>query len=131
MAGKQILEARQGKDFFQFYRQLRQDLDEPLANLNIKKADKETITALLANLGLYTRCSEQNGWPKKMKRKSYFLQGLQFYRIYNEAIGGERIDDLQLPRQDRPQRRVRPRRPRSKVPAFAGKSKGGIFGLKK
>lgn len=130
-ASHSLFEARQGKDLFQFSRQLRSGIDEPLANLNIKKADKEAIAVLLANLDLYARTSDQGSWPKKLQRKSYFQQGLQFFKIYREATGGEPAGELHFARRQRAPRRERNRRPRGKAPAYSKKTKGGIFGLKK
>ncbi len=126
-----LFETRQGKEQFQFSRQLRSGIEEPLANLNIKKADKEAITGLLTNLALYTNKGEQENWPQKLQRKSYFQQGLQFFKIYREASGGEPVNDLHFARREKAPRRERSPRPRGKAPAFSKKAKGGIFGLKK
>ncbi len=126
-----LFETRKGKELFQFSRQLRAGLDEQLTNLNIKKADKEVITGLLANLDLYARNGDQGNWPKKLQRKSYFQQGLQFFKIYREATGGEPVSDLHFARREKAPRREKSHRPRGKAPAFAKKAKGGIFGLKK
>ncbi|MEJ2688525.1 MAG: polynucleotide adenylyltransferase PcnB [Deltaproteobacteria bacterium] len=126
-----LFEARQGRELYQFSRQLRTSIDELLVNLNIKRADKEAITGLLANLALYTNKGDRENWPKKLQRKSYFQQGLQFFKIYREATGGERVHDLHFPRPAKKTRRERSHRPRGKAPAFSKRAKGGIFGLKK
>jgi len=128
-----LFAVRQGKIFFHFSRQLRDSLDRLLVNLNIKKGDKEAITALLANLNLYTRNADQENWPKKIQRKSYFQMGLHFFEIYREATGGEPATELHLPRPEKRERHRggRARHTHAKTPAFSRKSKGGIFGLKK
>lgn len=131
-ATKSLFKVRQGRELYQFTRELRDSLDELLTNLNIKRSDKEAITGLLANLSLYTKNGDEESWPKKLQRKSYFQQGMQFFKIYQEAMGGEPVTDLHLVKKEKAPQRERTRRPQhTKAPAFSKKAKGGIFGLKK
>lgn len=121
-----------GAEAFAFSRQLRSRLDQELAHLNIKRAMKEAITSLLTFLPLFKHNDKQAKWPKWMVRKSYFKEGLQFYKMYKAAIGAEPVTDLTI--EDRPLVRSRPRKRTFKrggrAPAYA-RSKGGVFGFKR
>jgi poly(A) polymerase len=114
---------------------IRDEVDQNLDHLNIKRATKEHIASLLARLKLFADHDQNGNWPAWLKKKSYFRENSQFYAIYREACGGSPADELELPA---PEKKVRirsnrqtPRR-NGQMPAFSRKkSKGGIFGLRK
>ncbi len=129
-----LLVDRKGAEFFSYSRQLRATLDDLLVRLNIKRLDKEVITGLLANLVIFEKHSARKSWPKKLQRKSYFEQGLQFFQMYREGIGGEKAEVIPLPQKKERKKTARPprkSRPGGRTPAFARKTKGGVFGLKR
>ncbi|MCK5403703.1 MAG: poly(A) polymerase [Desulfobulbaceae bacterium] len=118
-------------DQFTLTRNIRARLDENLGHLNIKRADKEPIALLLANLSLFQDLYKKGIWPKRLQRKSYFKKCLQFYEIYNESRGGKRVSSLSVTRQP-PKTFVRkPSRRGNRQPGFDHKSKHGVFGFKK
>lgn len=128
----------EGREAFAFSRNLRTQIDTQLEHLNVKRASREELTALLVNLPTFVRHDAEQNWPGWLKRKSYFPDGLLFFQMYQEAIGGSPADltpqaesaPSPSPRHGKP-RTGKPRSPRSesRTPAFTGK-KGGIFGLK-
>jgi len=126
----------EGREAFAFSRTLRTQVDAQLEHLNVKRASREEITSLLVNLPAFIQHGAEQAWPGWLKRKSYFPDGLLFFQLYQEAIGGAPAD-LALrseppapPRNGRSRSgKTRPHRSESRTPAFTGK-KGGIFGLK-
>ncbi len=119
---------RKGAEAFNFSRRLRNELDSILPNLNVNKVMKEELTALLTNLPLFQQFSKKKDWPKWLTRKSYYHKCLQFYRIYQEAMGGAPLNSLSLPVSSKKTKKRPPRRD-SRTPAFTNK-KGGVFGLR-
>ncbi|MBI5557562.1 MAG: polynucleotide adenylyltransferase PcnB [Deltaproteobacteria bacterium] len=113
--------------------ELRNELDHHLQHLNISKAAKEHIAALLSRLGLFAAKDNDGVWPGWLTKKSYFKENSQFYMVYREATGGQPVADLELPRPEKKSRAPRQSPGRSgRSPAFSRKkSKGGIFGLRK
>ncbi|MDZ7640620.1 MAG: poly(A) polymerase [Desulfurivibrio sp.] len=122
---------------YKFSRQLRAELDEILAPLNIKRSNKEGMAVLLSNLPLLVHNCPAKGeqWPRWLSRKGYFERCRAFYELYLAALAEQpppaAITKAMAPppaakKRDRPASRPRPRGGRS--PAHA---KGGIFGLKK
>jgi poly(A) polymerase len=127
----------EGRESFAFSRTLRTQVDAQLQHLNVKRASREEITSLLVNLPTFVRHGAEQNWPGWLKRKSYFPDGLLFFQVYQEALGGSPADLTQTEAApSSPQRNGKPRtgkarslRSESRTPAFSGK-KGGIFGLK-
>jgi poly(A) polymerase len=107
-----------------------------LQHLNVTKAQKEELARLLINLPVFRQYADQDKWPAWLTRKSYFKDGLLFFRIYQEATGGAVVasDTVDLPSPP-PVPPSLPRRKRtskgSRNPAVVQNIKGGIFGLKK
>ncbi|OGR00939.1 MAG: poly(A) polymerase [Deltaproteobacteria bacterium RIFOXYD12_FULL_50_9] len=119
---------RQKGEVYTFSRNLRARLDEILAHLNIARLTKENITSLLVNLAVFERHG-RGKWPKWLMQKSYFQECLEFYRLYQEACGGEKVETVKivpLP----PAIKKRPSGKPSRAPVFSS-ARGGIFGLKK
>ncbi len=123
-----------GHEAFTFSRSVRQDIDEMLEHLNIKRSNKESITSLLVNLPVFARHDQDKGWPKWLSRKSYFMDGRFFFQMYQEASDGEPVRLALLDKLPKHKVKAKPRKRPSKRgkrgPAFS-KNKGGIFGLKK
>lgn len=126
----------EGRETFAFSRTLRSQIDAQLEHLNVKRASREEITSLLVNLPVFVRHGAEQAWPGWLKRKSYFPDGLLFFQLYQEALGGSPADlapraESTAPPRSTKSRTGKPRQPRaeSRTPAFSGK-KGGIFGLK-
>jgi poly(A) polymerase len=130
---------------YRFSRQLRDDLDEILVPLNIKRHTKEALAVLLANLPLLlahgaepeaAAGKKEPQWPRWLVRKGYFPRCQAFYELYLAAIAGGELPasiaevaaapPLAAPKKVRP---PRPGRREGRAPAFV-KKKGGIFGLR-
>lgn len=124
-------------DAYRFSRKLRDQLDQVLAPLNIKRSTKETLAMLLGNLPLllHNRPEEGRDWPRWLSRKGYFRQCLAFYELYLAALRDApppvELKEVMAP-PAAPVRKPRGRSPsgrrQGRAPAFA---KGGIFGLRK
>jgi poly(A) polymerase len=139
-------EYRKNTALFQLTKQIRDEIDRTIGiDLNLRRSLRQETVGLLVNHALLIHNATPNGWPKWLKRKSYFRRSKLFYHFYMEAITGEPVEDsnliIDIPPQtpkisepnleqdDPPQARRRPD-PQCK-PAFSSKSKGGIFGFKK
>jgi poly(A) polymerase len=118
-------------------RKVRDKVDQNLKHLNIKRSQKEAIATLLLNLPVFISNSVKENWPAWLSKKSYFKEGLSFFQVYQEATGGPVVKavNLELPRSgkkmNKPSGRGRKRSKGSRTPAFAKRTKGGVFGLKK
>ncbi|MBU0482046.1 MAG: poly(A) polymerase [Proteobacteria bacterium] len=122
-----------GQEGFKFARTLRTRLDEALKDLNIKRVQKESITGLLSNLPVFIKHAKDHELPKWLTRKSFFKDGLQFYRLFVETTGGPPAEveiENPLDEQPRKKRMSRSRNTGSRAPAFTN-TRGGIFGLKR
>jgi len=129
-----------GGKFHRFFREIRSRLDEILGSMSIRREHKESIAMQFAVLPQFIRYSEENNWPKWLKKKSYFRECDLFFRIYSEAMGNRNVPDslaresvTQLTKRTAANKTARKRRSRKRKPpgpAFAGKKRGSIFGLK-
>ena len=121
-----------GKEAYAMSRDIKTALDKNLPHLNIKRADKEHIAGLLANLSLFASLYKTGKWPRWLTRKSYFKEGSQFYRIFREASGGKPVTALKLDQKTvKTKSRKRGSRSTGCKVASAPNTKGGIFGFKK
>ena len=118
---------------FALSRRIKTELDSCLEHLNIKKATKEYIAALLARINLFASHETEGNWPSWLRKKSYFRENSQFYMIYREATGGESAEIVELPAPEKkPRHHRQTTRRNGRAPAFTRKkSKGGVFGLRK
>ena len=135
---------RKGGQLFHIGKQIREELDRTVgSDLNLRRSMRQEITNLLTNLALLTHNKQVQGWPKWLKKKSYFSKARLFYSFYNEAASGRQIAPQFLQptthhsahHKDEPPVAIKERTdnntPQPIRPAFAKKTKGGIFGLKK
>lgn len=121
-----------------FTKEIRLNIDQNLQHLNVKKSQREVLARLLVNLPIFIKFGGQGDWPKWLSKKSYFNDGLLFYKIYLEAAGGSATSvdfaDLPLPTPE-PESKPALYRKKSSKPgrtaAFAHNTKGGVFGLRK
>jgi poly(A) polymerase len=136
---------RKSSSLFQLAREMRDEIDRTIGvDLNLRRSLRQEMVGLLINLSLVIHNKTSNGWPKWLKRKSYFKRSMLFYNFYMEALTGEPIEDevliadappqlpensLNNPRQIASQADKLPS-PKCK-PAFSPKAKGGVFGFKK
>ena len=123
---------RQGRAAHQLRMELLDGLTVNLQHLSIKRQVKEEVAALLANLPLYHHHADKEDWPRSLTSKSYFQNGLHFCRLYRESLGEQAVApvEFEAPTEVRSTRKRSSRRNRY-APAFASRTKGGIFGLKK
>jgi poly(A) polymerase len=139
-------EFRKSSALFQLAKQIRDEIDRTVGvDLNLRRSLRQDMVSLLINLSQLLHNKLPNGWPKWLKRKSYFRRTLLFYHFYTAALSGEPIDDqilvtdapprppenpqLTHPGQVAQQEEKHPA-PKCK-PALSSKTKGGIFGFKK
>ncbi len=124
---------QKGGEGYRFTRRLREALDANLEHLGIKRASKEEITLLLANLPLFAQHEKGDEWPRWFAKKSYFQPGLTFYGLYQTVVAGAPPPEIESPPPAPPRtkrRRGNGHRRGPRTAAFAT-TKGGIFGLKK
>lgn len=124
-----------GQEAFSFSRKIRGQIDAILEHLNVKRASREAIVALLVNLPVFLRYGKEKNWPGWLRKKSYFADCRLFCQIYLEAAGGPQVavepkaEIEPEPLAPRSRVRKRPARRSNRTPAL-GKRKGSIFGLK-
>lgn len=126
-----------GSSLFQVSKRIREDLDSGIGiQLNLRRSLRQDATSLLVNLSQLIQHRSNNSWPKWLKNKNYFPITALLYSCYMEATFDIRVHDHrpellpevpEKPAQPSPDR-DKPKRGR---PAFAPRSKGGIFGFKK
>ena len=129
---------RKGAALFQLSKQIREEIDQTIGiDLNLRRSLRQDMVSLLTNLSLLIHNKQQNGWPKWLKKKSYFKRAVLFYHLYMAATTDQTVDHLFLgePRIQPAPEQVdsigkNPAPPQCK-PAFANKTKGGIFGFRK
>ncbi len=126
-----------GPQLYQTAKKIREAINETLGiHLNLRRSTRQEVTTLLTHLPLMIHHHDQKGWPRWLKRKSYFNKCRLFYLIYREAFEGIEIEDVSFGGEQPAERRPSPQRGRSKKsrkkgrPAFAANKKGGIFGFK-
>lgn len=130
-------EKLKGPALFHTGKAIRAEIDRELGqHLNLSRAIRQDIAALLTNLGNLIHNRQNDAWPKWLKKKSYFKQCSLLYNCYREATTGQMVDEVKLqhvhnthttpnpiPSKDSGSKRNKP--------AFAPRTKKGIFGLKK
>jgi poly(A) polymerase len=133
-----ISQFRKGAPLYQLAKQIREEIDQTIGiQLNLRRSLRQEMVSLLINLSQLIHNKQQNSWPKWLKRKSYFKKSLLFYHFYMAADSGTSIDHLLTgepviqPVVEELKTFDREFIPPKSRPAFAGKSKGGIFGFKK
>jgi len=128
-----LMTVRHGSELHSFPRLVRSAVDQALEHMSLKRAIREEITMLLSNLPIFVTRFKEGTMPKSMKRKSYYPTCLQFYRIYEEAQGGSKVEQLDVkhPEKTAAQPKKRSAKRANRTPAFATNVKGGIFGFKR
>jgi poly(A) polymerase len=138
-------EFRKSNALFQLAKQIREEIDRTIGiSLNLRRSLRQDAVSLLLNLALLVHNKGPDGWPKWLKRKSYYRTARLFYDFYMEALTGETIDDEVLATEalSRPPAELTPLPTQTALPdeksgaqkckpAFSSKAKGGIFGFKK
>ncbi len=138
-ANYQILSTRRkGAELFNLSKKIRNVLDAGIGiELNLRRSLRQESVSLLINLSQLLYNKQKNGWPKWLKKKSYFKKALLFYNFYQEALAGEEMDTTSIAlstKQEAAQERPLPRKSKSRKrcrPAFAPNTKGGVFGFKR
>ena len=129
-----------GPEFHRFLREVRGKLTEILEYMSIKRAHKESIAMHLVTLPQFMRYARENSWPKWLKKKSYYRECDLVYRIFSEASAGKKIPEHYVTESSRhftvkakhkPARKRKNKKRGGQSPAFTGKKRGSIFGLKK
>jgi len=129
-----------GPEFHRLLMKVRTRLDEILGPMSIKRANKESISLQLVTLPQFMRYAKENSWPKWLKRKSYYRECDLFFRIYSEATANRKIPEHILAEsieyfkgraKRKPSRKRKYKKRGNSGPAFVGKKRTSIFGLKK
>lgn len=125
---------------YQFSKTARNDLQPTLTNLNIKRGQQDSVSRCLSTLPLLLNAQNKNkpgDWPKWLRKKSYFNDGLFAYKIFQEANGGNKFDDppivdkIHQTVSDKDAVKKRGASGLNNGPAFVEKAKGGIFGFRR
>ncbi len=127
-----------GPQLYQTAKKIRESINETIGiHLNLRRSTRQEITTLLAHLPLLIHHYDKKGWPRWLKRKSYFKKCRLFYLFYREAIDGIEVEEASFGSEQPLEHRGRQKRGRSKKsrnkgrPAFAANKKGGVFGFKR
>lgn len=127
-----------GPALFQLATQLRSELNQSVGpDLSLSRSTRQEITTLLSHLPLIVHHQTTDGWPKWLRKKSYFPGCRSLYYYHREAItkipAPETAPQPALKKSGgaNQQNKRRSSRGSRGRPIIAGRSKGGIFGLKK
>ena len=129
-----------GPEFHRLIKKIKTRLDEILGPMSIKRAHKESIALQLVTLPQFLCYAKENSWPKWLKKKSYYRECDLFFRIFSEATANKKIPEHVLVEsishfagnvKRKPTRKRKYKKGGGSGPAFAGKKRGSIFGLKK
>lgn len=130
--------AQTQKESYLLSRNIRNSLGEMFGKLNINRAMQDDVARSLATLPLLTKHDNGTGWPKWLQKKSYFKNGMHIFRIMVEVNGGPMAGDLPFatPKPVNNHGETAPKRSHllrsgGRGPAFALKTKGGVFGFRK
>ncbi|MFZ5797457.1 MAG: polya polymerase [Thermodesulfobacteriota bacterium] len=86
-----------GPAHYHFAREIRAALDEIFGEqFNLKRMAKDSMTTLLVNLPAFDQFARHSSWPNWLRKKSYFRDGLRFFSLYREAMGGVIADAQQF-----------------------------------
>lgn len=133
---------RKSGALYQVAKQIREEIDRTVGiELNLRRSLRQEMVNLFVYLAMLVHHRQSNDtWPKWLKNKQYFKKSLLFYNFYLEAVAGQAIDEAQIAREGQ-KREPEPEPPLHLEheerespkfrPAFAKKTKGGIFGFKK
>jgi len=130
-------EKLKGPALFHTGKAIRADIDRELGHhLNLSRAVRQDIAALLTNLSALVHNRQNDSWPKWLRKKSYFPQCSLLYNCYMEILTGQEVETSTLAATH--DTHNKPSQPSTKTsdshrnrPAFAPRAKKGIFGLKK
>jgi len=127
-----------GVHLFQFSKQLREALDAEIGQqLNLQRAIRQEITALLTYLPVIIKHNQEETWPKWLRKKSYFQKCRLLYHFLREALEkipvpvSSDITQKQSASDGTPRRGKRKKMKQKGRPAFSGVKRGGVFGFKK
>jgi poly(A) polymerase len=129
-----------GAEYHRFLRKIRENFDEILGPMSIKRSTKESIAMHLVMLPQFIRFAKENNWPKWLKRKSYYWECDLFFRIFSEATVGTKIPEhiiaessrqFTIEAKHRPAGKRKSKKRGSPGPALVHNNRGSIFGLKK
>jgi poly(A) polymerase len=133
-----LSQPRKGPQLYQTAKKIREAINETIGiHLNLRRSTRQEITTLLAHLPLLIHHHDQKGWPRWLKRKSYFNKCRLFYLFFQEAFAGIEVEDVSIGSEQPAKRRTTQKRGRSKKsksrgrPAFASSKTGGVFGFKR
>jgi len=126
------------KESYELSKNARNLLAPTFAVLDIKKGLQDSLTRCLAALPLllnHDRESMGTGWPKWLRKKSYFADGQLLYQMYQETQGGLLVSDMPVVL-SKEVRKVEPRHKKGdnashSGSAFAKNVKGGVFGFRR
>ncbi|PID74462.1 MAG: polya polymerase [Desulfobacterales bacterium] len=127
---------RSGRLLFQLGKNLRKDLDAGIGtHLNLRRSLRQEIVTLLLGLALLIHNKQKNGWPNRLKKKSYFRSAQTFYNCYQTALTGEPLELRHITdiREETAPQITPPgdsgKRLQRFKPAFAPNSADGVFGF--
>jgi len=134
----ELMEVKTLKGAYEVSKKARSLLLETFTKLNIKRGMQDGTTRCLATLPIlinHDRDAKGKGWPKWLRKKSYFDEGLQMFKIVREAEGGSKAEGVAIPAAEvAPVKKKEPRKRSSngnRGPAFAPNVKGGVFGFRR
>lgn len=129
---------RKGGPLYGLGRNIREELDRGIGvSLNLRRSLRQELVSLLINLAQLIHNRQKDGWPKWLRRKSYFRRAQLFHQFYMAAaeggdaaaiFGGAPVLEPQEKRVESPVVEIPLQKCR---PAFASNTKGGVFGFRK
>jgi poly(A) polymerase len=85
---------RANPELFQLAKELRDEIDQGIGvELNLSRSLRQEMVAVLTNLAQLLHNRQPQGWPKWLRKKSYFRRSQLLYHLYLEATTGVAIPE--------------------------------------
>ncbi len=89
---------RPNPELFQLTREIRAEIDQGIGvELNLSRSLRQETLTSLTSLALLLHNRQERGWPKWLRKKSYFQRTLLFYHLYLQATAGTPLPAEVLP----------------------------------
>lgn len=112
-----------------FQKEIKSLVGNIFSHLEFSRSVQEHAATILGFFPLFSQ--QKNKWPKRVKSKSYFNDCQLFIQLIREAEGGPPVDCSLFVTPVPQGNKSRTSQGKERLPAFATKSKNGIFGFRK
>ncbi|MCI5130791.1 MAG: polynucleotide adenylyltransferase PcnB, partial [Candidatus Electrothrix sp. EH2] len=115
-----------GSGYHRLSKAIRTELDQVFARrLNLKRAIKDKITTLFVNMSSLQKHHKNDTWPAWLRKKSYFSDCSRFYLLYQDALAGADVPDMEQFIEEAPRSEVQSSLSPPAAPNASDKSRRG------